>query len=364
LLIIIAQSLEYDNLKDFTFYRIRVVNETDKPINEKTPDSFTYPPICDDFSISRGRANLKGEQVFYASGDSHTPFHELSKFILPGKSIVYLSKWRFKSIPPNTYMRSLFFGIDDTKEESYASIMARGINEQYLNMCKTLPYNLQEIFLYYQKKYAELFTFPDDNHYHISSAIAHNFFKSIKSEKFDAPIITYPSIAKKMNSVNFAIRKDFVDNHLHLIEVDKIIVTKIAEKENSYIPIQRGVHKNGILEWLDFKVNVTIEENELMVSYDKITFKAMSASDTLTSSCSKHTFNTKEFLNINQITEKNIRENIRNSTFQNFDFKLKNSFYLFAELDQDVFLSSELSAQKAIRWVKVPVSIEFSYELN
>jgi len=367
LIISIAKILEYKNVENFTFYRIRLQKENEPLIDESSVASFNYPPITE--LIKRGRANLEKEQVFYACGDSHTPFHELAKHIDLGKTIVYLSKWGVKPIPSNIHMHSLFFGVDESRNNSYASLMAKGVSAEFDKMCKSLPTNLQSIFLYYQKKYTELFTSSGNEFYHISSAIAHQTFYDMKNEHFDTPIIMYPAVAKNKDSVNFAIRKDFADNFLYLKEVDKMVVTEISETQNTYTPISRGIPNGNNINWLNLKRNITIHFEKAAISYDishpvQAKYISIDATETLTQCCPMHAFTIRKFYDDNKISDDALQKASSEIPIQAMDFIHKKQIagFVYTEMEGDLFLTSKLSESKRITFIRVPVTTEYSYE--
>src|SRR4051812_47486721 len=66
LAILINMIVEKRTLDLFTGYRVRTLQQ-DESIDEKSISSFSYPPNPEKIKI--GRANLKGQQVFYTAGD-------------------------------------------------------------------------------------------------------------------------------------------------------------------------------------------------------------------------------------------------------------------------------------------------------
>lgn len=295
-------------LESLDLFRLRIPKPTDIFDDNQIP-SFYYPPDCE--IIPQGRANIAKQQVFYASLDGNTPFHELSNQIIPNETICYLSVWGFQNLPEITHVRNLFLGIPPGIEDNLASLMATGLTEQIEQMLSTLPENLSEDFLYGQKKYSALFS-SSSEYYHLSSAIAYNTFISSQEQGASMPILTYPSVAKNKSSVNMAIRKEYADNHLFLKEVYMVVLTEFGEKICKTQVAKKGVVKDGIIKWSQplFKYEI----KNLFYSEDgsRENAKALVDNEFYTTCCFDHKLTIPEVLERISITDEKIRSVISN----------------------------------------------------
>ncbi len=142
-------------LESIELFRLRVPGANEN-FEEDKIHSYYYPPAY--IKFPSGRANIPNQQVFYASLDGNTPFHELSNQIIPNETKCYLSVWGLQNLPEITNIRNLFLGIPPGIEENMASLMATGLTEQVDQMLSKIPEHVREDFLYGQKKYSSLFT--------------------------------------------------------------------------------------------------------------------------------------------------------------------------------------------------------------
>lgn len=350
--------LKKEALETFPMHRIRVVSPDN--IDETDPASFYYPP--DPSMVKLGRANLVGQQVFYASGDNHTPFHELAHDIKVGESIVYYSQWAMRDCPDEVYMRSFFMGIEESEDNDYASIMAKGLNEQveeWLQMFEDKP---RELFRYCQQRYNALFRIKGSEGYHISSAIAHDTFNLALKHGVNLPIITYPAVSKNNRAVNFAIRKDFADKHLYLKQVDKVLVTKLEDKSVAYKPLERGVLKDGKIEWRTLEVKPEIDYNNVWICFEQ-TARPLKEGEGITTCCTKHATTVEEFLNKNKIIPKNlirVIEEVPEGLEVGHAVRTK-KYEVIAPTHGNVFVDSDVSNAGLIKYLKFGVTYTIGY---
>src|SRR5574337_753076 len=334
-------ALERKSLESFTMHRISVVKPGDF-INEEDVASFYYPPDAN--KIKRGRANIAGQQVFYASGDNHTPFHELSDQIELGKTIVYYSQWELKDCPEGVFMRTLFMGIPTNEEGDYASIMAGGLNEQIETWLTRLEEKPRELFRYCQQRYNELFTINGGDCYHISSAIAHDTFVSALNQGIDIPIIAYPAVSKNKRAVNFAFRKDFADNYIRLKQVDKIIVTQLQDESVSFDVVSRGLVKDGKIEWRKLNIVAKPDFENVWICFDKIA-RPLKTGEGVTLCCAKHKISMEEFLKQNNVTANFLSQGITKlpKELMNGQQSTVEKYEIIAPTKGEVYVDSDIS---------------------
>jgi hypothetical protein len=302
----ICEQLEKEAIDSLPIYRVRVLKENEG-IDESKISSFIYPPrkYCD-----LGRANRKGQQVFYSASDPHTASFEKEREIIRDKSIVYLSRWRIKDCSDKITMQTLFFGLpefaDEQKQHDSTSMFIPGIQQLFQNMFGQIPEQLKDSFAHCQSLYTDLFTSSDRESYHITSSIVHNTFSYMRKKNADVPIFAYPSVAKKRRAVNFAFRKDFVDKHLHLMGIDKIIVTKLTETELRYTSNSRGILKGKNIEWFDVRVHLEkIYRDTPTVSYDLIpaNFKPVETDQLLVNNSCSSKIDVKELFHLKKLDD-------------------------------------------------------------
>jgi hypothetical protein len=354
------RTMNRDALENFPLYRIRV-QRVGEIINENKISEFYYPP-----NPAIGRANIAGQQVFYASADPHTPFHEKKDEIKVGKSVVYASYWGIRNCPEEVHMRSLFFGVPVNEKKDYASIMAEGLNEQAEKYFDQIPEEARDLFAYCQRLYTELFIIDSKDYYHLSSAIAHDTFVSALKQKADVPIITYPSVAKDKRAINFVIRKDFADKYLYLKHVDKMLVTDLGEETVKCTPITRGYVKNGEIEWRTIKVKVEkVHYEEAWICTEKLG-RPLQPGECLTNCCIKHKVSLEEFMKKNNLTEDFLAKGITEIPEGLIDSVLSVSqkMDLMAELSGNVFAEKDIVDDKRIKYIRVPITYTIGYELN
>lgn len=357
LAVIWGMPLERKVLETFPMHRIRV-EKPDETIDETNPKSFYYPP-----NPKRGRANVEGQHVFYASGDNHTPFHELAEDIKIGESIVYYSQWGMKDCPEEVFMRTFFMGIEKGEEEDYASIMAGGLNEKVEEWLQIFEENPRELVRYCQERYNGLFRIKGKEFHHLSSAIAHDTFVSALCQGVNIPILTYPAVSKDNRAVNFAIRKDFADKHIYLKQLDKVRVTKIEDEHVGFEVIGRGYPKNGKVEWHHFNIKPTLDYEGVWVCFDKIA-RPLKAGEGVTMCCEKHRMSMKEFLEQNHVVSaETLVQGITTMPQELMEGKQVSiqKREIFVE-PKKLFIESDVSQNGKIKYIRVPINYTVGYE--
>lgn len=352
-----------------TFYRVRVLNPNET-VAESSQDEFKYPP-----NPKLGRANIDGQQVLYTSLDGHTAFTEKIKDILPGQSIAYLSKWTIRNIPARTHLRSFLFGLElEELESNYSMILAKAPKEFFDRHHKQLPKEDKENFGYCQKLLCDLFSIggKEEEFYHLTSAIAYDTFVTSKEKGANMPVICYPSVAKEKQSVNFAFRKDFADDHLFLKEVDKVLITRIDGENVTFNLLNRGVVKDGKIVWhqLDIKMR-EIDHSKAMVTFGQElegNYVQLKPNQLLATPCKKcggiHTYGIREFCEKNGLKETSLLDllpTLPKEALGDFTMSKELSYEAFLQTT-DVYVSDNVTESGKINYLLLPVSyrIEFN----
>jgi hypothetical protein len=349
--------VEGEPLKRMPIYRARVAG---KPIDESKVSEFGYPPP--EFCCA-GRANREGEQVFYSAGDMHTAIFEKAHEINIGESEVYVSSWEVTNNPGQVHMRNLFYGVErhEYSDEDYAAVMIDGLKEFFDQIVAKLPDRAKENYCYGQKLYNDLFSWDSKEHYHLSSAIAHDTFVQAFKQGVDLPILAYPSVAKKRKAINFAFRKDFADRHLRLKEVFKIVVTKIEDEKVSFNPIRRGVSIDGEnIVWSDLELRLKKFEDSLLISFEEqpINLKRVAPDEILTC-CPKHFFTAKEFVEtLDQFKESVLFDAIKEQGhhLDLMNLPLQNESLVLVPLDHKIFFKDRKKSEQRIRFIGMPIA--------
>lgn len=365
LTLIPGQPLHKSVVEAFPFYRIRVWNEDDAPVDESNSTSFSYPSVKE--NIRMGRANIAGMQVLYGSGDPHTPYHELKDYIEPGKSIIYMSKWGLKPDAENAVMRNLFLGIPFEDAESYASIMSKSIDDGVKHHLRKWPVDVRDKFLYGQKKYNELFCAEGKEYYHVTSAMIHEHFNPDSKNRMEIPIVTYPSVAKKKDSVNFVMKKDFVDKYMYIKEVQKIIVKEIKDEAINVVLLSKGSVVEGKIKWKTIKAtfdNVDYRNAKVVFNGDKNTIQDLKAEDKITTCCENHGMTLEQFFLKSNKTPNDIMQAFNNTDLGNYEgeFPLKVQAAIEAPTSGNVYLASEINVNKKISHFLVPFTYIIDFQ--
>ncbi|KJS05468.1 MAG: hypothetical protein VR77_08470 [Flavobacteriales bacterium BRH_c54] len=344
--IFLVNPLEKETLTSLLVYRARVLKKGEQ-VDENKVSHFSYPPKkIGDRILAMGRANRIGQQVFYGTIDKHTAIIEVSDNIIENDSIVYISTWEIKDVEKHTNMKVLFSGLSVDKD-SYAAVFMRMVENNFNKAFQNMPEPHRTNFYYAQKKYQELFTSTGKKFYHISSSIVHDVFVRYLKQKVNVPIIAYPSVAKKKESINFAIRKDFVDSHLRLKQIDKVRVTSIKNEEITFTGLKRAIVKDGKIVWL--KLDVQIEDiNYKSVSlYTEVPeepkrFVHVQDNEKLLCCCDKHFFSAKHYVeNMLKLTTEQIIHKLTHSIpIADFDEKATLKYHMAIPTQQDIFIKT------------------------
>lgn len=363
--IFFVQQQDKQVIESLSLHRARVMNKGEV-IDENDISNFRYPPRkINGKMLAMGRANRTGQQVFYSSIDKHTTIVELQPYINKNESIVYISTWGIKNIKKKINMKLLFSGLSVDKD-SYAEVFRKSVERGFNKLFQQMPEPHKQNLFYAQKKYQELFTSEGEEYYHISSSIIHDIFVRYLEQKADVPIVAYPSVAKKKESINFAIRKDFFDKHMYLKRVDKIIVKSIEKEEINMTGIGRAVEENGKLKWLKLKVTLAPINYKSVYLYieasDKPTrFLHVQDYDMLLKCCEEHSFSAQHYLeNMRKLSKQQISEAVTKSIpVPDFDKKHEGNYLMVIPTEGEIFLKTD---KKMVPIYFIGINVEFTLE--
>lgn len=210
-------------------------------------DCYSYPRPKN--KTVRNRANISENPVFYCATDPKLAIEE-SKVL--DTEIVFLSKWNL-NLENERYFP--FFYETRNRRSTISNMMNDSISE----MTKNWDEEPKSLYLNKLKKFTDLFTYNGDKFYNISSAIAHKCLFEIGHLSKDS-ILLYPSVSKRGNKFNFAIKPEFVDN------ISKCNLTSIAKVQLSGRKmniISQAIIIDNDIYWDDFSYNELFFNNKI-----------------------------------------------------------------------------------------------------
>lgn len=232
-------------------FRGRLANDVSKNEDLSNPATFSYVPLAlnKDGLPKMGRANYKGQSIFYASLQMKTNFKEISKNSSIGDE-AYMAKWKLK---PNSNLRLYrtipAWGINtDNRSDSIFTITDSSIVDSELGVyLKRLGYIMmlnEEIGKYLASSY-------------IANCIysANGYARDSAGNKYEINYdgIVYPSIvASETEEVNIAIKPEFVDKNL---ELEYVIKGHLAPDMQSVEYEKIGINENGRIVWYTSIIN-------------------------------------------------------------------------------------------------------------
>ena len=236
----------------FPLYRGRLAEDIGKDEDLSNPATFSYVPLAlNEKGLPKmGRANYKGQSVFYASERMRTNFKEISKDSNIGDD-AYMAKWVLK---PNSnlhlYRTIPKWGIDKTNVPNgiFTITNSKIINSELGLYLKRLGYILmsnEEIGKYLGSSYIA-------NCIYAATGVA----KDSKGNIFDSDVhydgIVYPSAIGITDEVNIALKPEFVDKNL---ELECVIKGKLTPDMKSVTFQQIGINEEGRIKWYEFYID-------------------------------------------------------------------------------------------------------------
>jgi len=232
--------------ESISLYRGRLARDVSEKEDLSSPSTFSYVPLTlNKYGCpQRGRANYKGQSIFYSSVSMKTNFREICKDSNMGDE-AYMAKWVLKS-DSNLYLYRLIpeSGIDENKAPR--SIL-------YIDNPKIVKSELGD----YLKKLGHIMMSNDQKgKYLASSCIANCIYNTMgiardqegKSFEFHYDGILYPSAISDNEELNIALKPDFVDSNLRLEWVIKGLLSSDARSVEFK---QIGINESGRIEWYE-----------------------------------------------------------------------------------------------------------------
>lgn len=232
-------------------YRGRLADDVGKNEDLSNPATFSYVPLAlnKDGLPKMGRANYKGQSIFYASVQMKTNFKEISKNSSIGDD-AYMAKWKLK---PNSNLRLYrtipAWGIStDNRPNSIFTITDSNIvNSELGAYLKRLGYIMmsnEDIGKYLGSSYIA-------NCIYSANGYAMDSIGNRYEVYYDG--IVYPSVAAgETEEVNIALKPEFVDKNL---ELECVIKGRLAPDMRSVKYEKIGINENGKIIWYTSFIN-------------------------------------------------------------------------------------------------------------
>ena len=234
------------------FYRARLAETVTAEQSITAIETFSYMPLRFNAQIppkpARGRMNLTGQSIFYASSLPQTNFKEIKNDIKEGDE-VYLSKWELKS---------------DSVMNTYSVVISDKISETAnpeIEVCITDPHIVNGPIGEYLRYFSDILLKNEDDEnkkYLLTSFISHHIFNingQYKKDNESFPLyydaIAYPSVQSKNGEYNWAIKPEFVDKHILL----KYVVKGVLKADLQSVDFRSiGFYHDNKILWYELKV--------------------------------------------------------------------------------------------------------------
>ena len=227
-------------------YRGRLAEDVGRAEDLSSPATFSYVPrVLNEKGLPKmGRANYKGQSIFYASEHMGTNFKEISKESGIGDE-AYMAKWVLKP-NSNLYLYRIIpdWGISEDNDPNGIFTITK---PEIVN---------SELGLYLKRLGYIMMSNEDTGKYLGSSYIANCIYaatgvaKDSKGNIFDVDVhydgIAYPSAIGNADEVNIALKPEFVDRNLKL---ECVIKGRLAPDMRSVGYEKIGINENGRIVW-------------------------------------------------------------------------------------------------------------------
>lgn len=351
-------SLLFDN-KTPTFYLYRITTGKFKDFNNRDHKHFSY--YQDKSSAPRGRANIYGHPVFYAAFDPLTAMREMQHCFVSGE-VIYVSEWKV-TITKNI-LASLFLSTSQTNKSSVlATALVNSQRDYAKKMMSKLPEPYLEMLHHACMRVGDLFTLEGDQHYNITSALAHDTLYDAKSQNINISMLLYPSVARGQEGINFALHPDFVDSSM--IQINSIYKLRIRDTlgvDAKFDVLERAIIDEGLnIYWK--KPAVTIKS----VDYDSaviwtVNNTSFSGTTAIKMSINKSTWLVGDYLK--REVDKHLLKGLAN-TDMGYE---EGIFSKPKEIRMEVLMESVLGCKvetdngsSDIKYMKVPFTYEHNY---
>lgn len=227
-------------------YRGRLAEDVGRTEDLSKPATFSYVPrfLNENGLPKMGRANYKGQSIFYASKHMGTNFKEISKESDIGDE-AYMAKWVLK---PNSnlhlYRTIPDWGINEANDSNSIFTITRSdiVNGELGIYLKRLGYIMMS---------------NEETGKYLGSSYIANCIYSAKGNVKDSngnivyndihyDGIVYPSAIGNINDVNIALKPEFVDKYLDL---ECVIKGRLAPDMRSVKYEKIGINENGRIVW-------------------------------------------------------------------------------------------------------------------
>ena len=241
-----------------SLYRGRLAEDIGDSEDLSKPATFSYVPLAlNEKGIPKmGRANYKGQSIFYASERMGTNFKEISKDSNIGDE-AYLAKWVLK---PNSnlhlYRAIPDWGISEANDpiSPFTITQPEIVNSELGLYLKRLGYIMmsnEEIGKYLGSSYLANCIYTATGV--VKDSKGNTVFNDIH---YDG--IAYPCAIGNPNEVNIALKPEFVDNNLKL---ECVIKGHLAPDMRSVEYEKIGINENGRIVWY----TSIIDENSITI---------------------------------------------------------------------------------------------------
>lgn len=232
-------------------YRSRLASEVNTDIT--LPSTFSYVPLSYNAKgiPKRGRMNLSGQSLFYASSSPDTNYREIKKNVMAGDE-VFLSQWEISANSGFSIYNVV--SVDNMSESA----------DKETCICITEPKILNTPIGDYLKCLSNIILMKEDDsdrEYLASSLISNKILVETNGERykgkdgleipFHYDAIAYPSTRIGHGNIinyNWAITPQFIDNFASLKYVIKgTLKEDLQSVESEYI----GFNHNGEIKWYE-----------------------------------------------------------------------------------------------------------------
>ena len=210
------------NLKDYFISRcFIVIDEFPQTIYRARPASdfdywdvkqFGHPPA--ECCKVMGRANFIGQPVFYGALSAETAVRELmfQDRRITSEDKVFISEWTV-TCPGKFYMAFLMYPEGTFKDALYAGTEDVFVNK-YNGIVKEEKDFDSELYRQLYQKIGGYFISSGTDNYPLTAFIANNLFYGGPEPHMNAPMIAYPTVSGAFNGINYAIERNFAEQHL------------------------------------------------------------------------------------------------------------------------------------------------------
>jgi len=223
-----------DLMNQLITFRVRTnVNKEKEDITN--PNTYRYPP--DDCCKYNGRANIKGNSVFYGAFDAQTAVIETK----PEKEqIQYFTTWKNNSKSAPFFATFLPFNLPmDNLFKEYSIKKYIGIEF----MCNQIGLNKTQELIELSGTFAKWFQ-TGEYPYSITSWISNTY---IVEHKID--FIIYPSVQLESKTFCIAYTKNYINDNMILDRVIEYKISGIKNNKSKVNLIQAGSNINGKIEF-------------------------------------------------------------------------------------------------------------------